>query len=79
MNGEEIVVVEVKTNLKNKDVRDFVAKLKKVKTTYLPEYKDKKIYGAVAYLRVNGASEIQAINQTALCHQSHGQLSEHCQ
>ena len=63
VNGEEIVVVEVKTHLKNKDVRDFVAKLKKVKTTYLPEYKDKKIYGAVAYLRADGASDIQAINK----------------
>ena len=63
VNDDEVVVVEIKDNLKNKDVRDFVAKLKKVKTIYLPEYKDKKIYGAVAYLRANGASDIQAINQ----------------
>ena len=63
VNGEEIVVVEVKTLLKNNDVRDFVAKLEKVKTTYLPEYKDKKIYGAVAYLRADGSSDIQAMNK----------------
>ena len=63
VNGQEIVVVEVKTHLKNKDVRDFVAKLEKVKTTYLPEYKDKKIYGAIAYLRADGASDIHATNK----------------
>ena len=63
VNGDEVVVVEVKTTLRNQDVKDFVAKLEKLKTTYLPEYQDKKIYGAVAYLRTDGASEIQAINK----------------
>ena len=51
VNGEEIVVVEVKTTLKVDNIRDFIGKtLSKIKT-YFPEYKDHKIYGAVAYLR----------------------------
>ena len=51
VNGEEIVVVEVKTTLKADNIKDFIGKtLSKIKT-YFPEYKNRKIYGAVAYLR----------------------------
>ena len=63
VNGGEIVVVEVKTTLTNKDVKEFLAKLKKVKSVYLREYSNYKIYGAMAYLRVEGASDKQAINK----------------
>ena len=55
-NGEELVVVEVKTTLKLGQVRYFLEKIKVFKN-YFPEYKDKKVYGAVAYLKSNeGAS-----------------------
>ena len=49
-NGEEIVIVEVKTTLKVQDVKELIYKLKKF-TTWKPIYKKKKIYGAVAYLK----------------------------
>ena len=56
VNGEEIVVVEVKTTLRLKDVNYFIEKLEKFKTAF-PEYKNKKIYGAVAYLKSNEGSD----------------------
>lgn len=56
VNGEELIVVEVKTTLKLQKVRQFLEKVKSFKS-YFPEYKDKKVYGAVAYLKSNeGAS-----------------------
>ena len=55
-NGEELVVVEVKTTLKLKQVQYFLENIGSFKN-YFPEYKDKKVYGAVAYLKSNdGAS-----------------------
>ena len=51
-SGEELVVVEVKTTLKLQQVRLFVENLKSFKN-YFPEYKDKKVYGAMAYLKAN--------------------------
>ena len=50
INGEEVVVVEVKTTLRSEDVHDFVQQMKHIREL-IPEYADKKIYGAVAYLR----------------------------
>ena len=61
-NGTEVVVVEVKTTLRPKDVEKFLEKLGKVRI-YLAEYADKKIYGAVAYLRADSGSERQAEKQ----------------
>ena len=55
-NGEELIVVEVKTTLKLNQVQYFLEKVKDFKS-YFSEYKDKKIYGAIAYLRAHeGAS-----------------------
>ena len=48
-NGEEVVVVEVKTTPTHEDINYFIKKLEKFKEVF-KEYKDKKIYGAVAYL-----------------------------
>ena len=50
VNGDEIVVVEVKTTLKVKDVDHFLNKLEDFKEL-VPYHKDKKLYGAVAYLK----------------------------
>ncbi len=55
-NGEEIVVVEVKTTLRLKDVDHFVNKLKIFKKIF-PLYTDKKIYGAIAYLKANKGTD----------------------
>ena len=43
-------------------MKDFIGKLKKFKK-WRPEYKDKKVYGAVAYLKANGSSDIYAEKQ----------------
>ena len=56
VNGEEIVVVKVKTTLRLKDVDYFIEKLEKFNTAF-PEYKDKKTYGAIAYLTSNEGSD----------------------
>ena len=55
INGKEVVLVEVKSNLKVKDIENFTKKLK-IFTTWRPEYKDKKVYGATAYLRADESS-----------------------
>ena len=49
INGEEIVAVEVKTTLTKEKVEKFIAQLKMFKK-YFPEYANKVIYGAVAFL-----------------------------
>jgi len=49
INGDEIVIIEVKTTLRPGDIRDFLKKLKQAKN-WMPEYSDKKIYGSVAFL-----------------------------
>ena len=54
-NGEEIVLVEVKTTLNLQNVKDFIYKLNKF-TTWKPRYKDTKMYGAVAYLKADQGS-----------------------
>ena len=51
INGAEIVVVEVKTTLEKDTVGRFVEKLIDFKNQ-LPVYKDKTLYGAVAYMRL---------------------------
>ena len=61
-NGEEIVLVEVKTTLNLRDVKDFIYKLKKF-TTWKPIYKEKKMYGAVAYLKADQGSARYAEKQ----------------
>ncbi len=57
-NGTEVVIVEVKTTLTTSAVDNFVKKLKEVKT-WLPQYEDKKVYGAVAGISLdNDAIEL---------------------
>ncbi len=52
-NGDEVVVVEVKTTLRSEDVGHFLHKLRRF-TVYEPRYRGEKIYGAVAYLKADG-------------------------
>jgi len=61
INTDEIVIVEVKTTLRPKDVEDFHKKLWKAKT-FMPEYKHMRIYGAVAFITVHGSSDSMAEN-----------------
>ena len=62
VNRTEVVVVEVKTSLKVKDVSHFAKKLE-IFTNWRTEYKGKKIYGAVAYIRANKHSTKKAEKQ----------------
>ena len=61
-NGEEIIVVEVKTTLNVKEVNHFIEKLKCFKEIF-PEYADKKIYGAVAYIVADARSDKYSENK----------------
>ena len=54
-NGEEVVVVEVKTTLKPNDVKEFIEELKNFKEVS-PKYNNNKVIGAVAYLTDEGNS-----------------------
>jgi hypothetical protein len=62
INGDEIVIVEVKTTLRPADINDFNEKLWKAKT-YLPEYSGKAIYGAMAFITAEGSSDRMAEKQ----------------
>jgi len=59
INGDEIVIVEVKTTLRPEDIRNFLRKLKQAKT-WMPEYADKKVYGAVAFLSEDAGTAAMA-------------------
>ena len=61
INGNEMVIVEVKTTLRPQDVDDFHEKLWKAKT-FMPEYKDWIIYGAVAFITADSSSDRMAQN-----------------
>ena len=52
VNGDAVVAVEVKTTLRLDDVSHFEEKMTVFKEVFT-EYKDKKVFGAVAYLRPN--------------------------
>ena len=49
INGKEVVVVEVKATLDPSDVKEFTEDIKTFKVWW-PEFKDKTIYGAMAFL-----------------------------
>lgn len=64
-NGDDIVVVEVKTTLKTDDVKDFIKNLKDFKKI-LPKYSKNNIIGAVAYLQEDSKASAMAQNQGLL-------------
>lgn len=59
INGTEIVIVEVKTTLRPEDIRDFLKKLKYAKT-WMSEYTDKRVYGAVAFISEDAGTAAMA-------------------
>ncbi|MCY3972391.1 MAG: hypothetical protein OXG74_20850 [Acidobacteria bacterium] len=61
-NGEEIVAVEVKTTLRPEDVGRFRSKLVRFKEWW-PEYRDRKVYGAMAYLQASDEVALHAERQ----------------
>ena len=62
INGEEVVVVEVKTTLRSGDVTHFLEKLARF-TEYEPVWKGKHIFGAVAYLKTDASVQAYAERQ----------------
>ena len=61
-NGEEMVVVEVKTTLKPQDVEDFLQRLGQIKQ-WAPRYANNRIYGAVAWLTADAGAERMVENR----------------
>lgn len=61
VNDTKIVIVEVKTTLRPKDVKDFTGKLRKAKML-MPEYNDRIIVGAVGFISVDGSADRMAEN-----------------
>ena len=61
-NGYELVIVEVKSTLGVEDVDRFLDVLKNL-TLFFPEYKDKKIYGAIAYLKLYQSADHYAMKK----------------
>ena len=61
-NGTEVVVVEVKTTLKVRDVDHFLQTLRHFHRL-MPEYGGKLAYGAVAYLKADESSAVYAEKQ----------------
>ncbi len=62
VNGEEVVVVEVKTTLRPEDVTHFLSKLERF-TGWVRRYKGNRILGAVAYLKADSNVVLQAQRQ----------------
>ena len=60
LNGEDVVVVEVKTMLRVKDVKRFIDRTLQNFTGIFPAYAGKRILGAVAYLRAEESAETHA-------------------
>ena len=61
-NGKDVVLVEVKTTLKVKDVDYFIKKLNKAKKVF-PRFEKNNIIGAVAYLKADEGSKDYAIGK----------------
>jgi len=59
INGSEIVIIEVKTTLRPEDIKNFVRKLEQAKH-WMPEYRDKQVYGAVAFLTEDAGTSAMA-------------------
>ncbi|MDX2286592.1 MAG: hypothetical protein NW241_20665 [Bacteroidia bacterium] len=61
-NGHEIVIIEVKTTMKARHVKEFTGKLAQARI-WLPEYREYRVYGAMAFLRAEENSDAYAGNE----------------
>jgi hypothetical protein len=62
VNGDSVVVVEVKTTLSSSDVKKFIAFLRQFHE-YMPVYRDAHVLGALAYLHARKAADHHAAEQ----------------
>ncbi len=61
-NGDDVVVVEVKSTLKVADVQEFLVDLDQF-LDFFPQHRDKSIYGAVAGLTIDEYADRYAYRQ----------------
>lgn len=61
-NQDSVLVVEVKSSLGVEDVKDLIVDLKRFRQ-FFPEYEQKRLYGAVAGIEIEGGADIYATNQ----------------
>ncbi|MCA1917122.1 hypothetical protein [Methanospirillum hungatei] len=59
INGSEIVIIELKTTLRRDDINHFLDKLTQAKK-WMPEYSDKKVFGAVAFISEDAGTAAMA-------------------
>ena len=78
INGEEVVVVEVKTTLRSEDVTHFLEKLARF-TEYEPVWKGKNIFGAVVYLKTDASVQAYAERQGLFVIRATGKQRQHHQ
>ena len=62
VDGAEVVVVQVKTTLRVPDIDRFIVRLNEF-PELMPEYADRRIYGAAAYLKAYQESDVYAERQ----------------
>ena len=61
-NGHEVVAVEVKSTLGVKEVQHFLEVLRQF-PLFFPEYKGRKIYGAMSYLKLYQEADLYAMRR----------------
>ncbi len=59
VNGADVVVVEVKTTLTPDKVRHFLSSMRDI-MRYFPDYRARRVYGAVAYVRSESEAAVHA-------------------
>lgn len=59
VSEKELIIVEVKTTLRPEDIRHFLKKLSQAKN-WMPEYADKTLYGAVAFISEDSGTAAMA-------------------
>ena len=75
VNNNSLVATKVKSTLSVADVKEFLEKLKNF-TMFFPQFKDYKIYGAVAYLKTTQNAEKFAMKQGLFVIQATGNSGE---
>ena len=75
-NGSEVVVVEVKTTLRSRDVTRFLDKLSRFGDWFW-EYRGRHVYGAVAYLRSDKSSDAPGGTSGPLRHSGDRRQRQH--
>ena len=65
VNGNELVAVEVKTDLRKDYVERFLKRIKRLKKCW-PEFKDKTVYGGMAFLTCYNPEALDALEENGL-------------